>query len=227
MLVFGRRYFIRNLDAPDLFLTFLVSAVGAIFAIRFYLHMAGYPQLGGRGLHIAHMLWGGLFMLAALVVLLGFLNRSADRVAAVLGGIGWGTFIDELGKFITQDNNYFFQPTVALIYVTFVLLYVVFQIITRFATLSADEYEANAMRIIEDAVVRGLTVDRVARVHEYLACCHSSDPLAVAIGELLRTEAALPAAGPSPWQRLHAWGYERYEQVVGHPLFRVALVGFF
>ena len=31
--------------------------------------MTGYPRIGAGPLHIAHLLWGGLFMLAALVVL--------------------------------------------------------------------------------------------------------------------------------------------------------------
>src|SRR6188508_1839525 len=104
-----RHSFIRNLEGPDLFLAFLVSAVGAILVIRTYLHLSGYPQIGGGGLHIAHMLWGGLLMLVALVLLLGFLNQRAQWAGAILGGIGWGTFLDELGKFITRDNNYFFQ----------------------------------------------------------------------------------------------------------------------
>src|SRR3954453_23468536 len=104
-----RHAFIRNLEGPDLFLAFLVSTVGAIFAIRTYLHLTGYPQIGGGGLHIAHMLWGGLLMLVALMLLLGVLNQRAQWAGAIRGGLGGGTFLDELGKFITRDNNSFFQ----------------------------------------------------------------------------------------------------------------------
>ncbi len=222
-----RRYFIRNLEAPDLFLNFLISAVGAVLAIRLFLHMSGYPQLGGGGLHIAHMLWGGLLMLVALMILVGFLDRPAQRVAVVVGGIGWGTFIDELGKFITSDNNYFFEPTVALIYVSFIALYLAFYAISRATTLTDDEYEANAMRVIEESLVHGLTVDRRARVYEYLARTRGTDPVARAIGELLRTVDAAPAPPPSPLQRLRAWFQPRYEDLVRRRAFRTALELFF
>ena len=56
-------------------LCFLVAGVASILAIRVYLILTGYPQLGGGGLHIAHMLWGGLLMLVALILMLAFLGR--------------------------------------------------------------------------------------------------------------------------------------------------------
>src|SRR5215469_8925345 len=113
---------LRNLVMVGLYETFLVSAVVSLLLIRAALALSGFPQVGGGGLHIAHMLWGGLLMLLSLRLLLGFIGRAVQFTAAIVSGIGFGTFIDEVGKFVTSDNNYFFRPAVALIYVVFVLL---------------------------------------------------------------------------------------------------------
>src|SRR5215210_806359 len=137
--------FARSIAAGDLLETFLIGAVGAVLAIRFYLELTGYPQVGGGGLHIAHMLWGGLGMVIAIVLLTAFLGRRIQHTAALLGGIGFGTFIDELGKFITSDNNYFFQPTIALIYLIFVVIFLVMRALERRQHLTEPEYLANAL----------------------------------------------------------------------------------
>jgi hypothetical protein len=103
----------------------------------------GFPQIGGGGLHIAHMLWGGLGMLAAIAVLLTWWNPSLRRRAAILAGLGFGTFMDELGKFITSDNDYFFKPTVAVLYVIFVALFLALRAFDRRSPMSPEELRVN------------------------------------------------------------------------------------
>src|SRR5918996_3761281 len=113
----------RNADFGELQETFLVCAVATILVIRTQLWLTNYPQLGGGGLHIAHLLYGGIFMVLAIGLLVTYLGRLPRRPAAVIGGVGFGFFIDELGKFITSDNNYFFKPAAGVIYVVFIVLY--------------------------------------------------------------------------------------------------------
>ena len=151
-----RPFFIRNLDAGQLLETFLVSAVAAFLGVRFFLGATGYPRLGGGGLHIAHMLWGGALMVAAVILLLSYLGQRIRRAAAVLAGLGFGLFIDELGKFITSDNNYFYRPAIALIYVVFVLLFLWWRSLERRRVWDEQTYLANALMLLQDAALHDL-----------------------------------------------------------------------
>jgi hypothetical protein len=83
----------RNADFGELQETFLVAAVATILVIRTQLWLTNYPQLGGHGLHIAHLLYGGMFMVIAIGILLTFVGRSPRRPAAMIGGVGFGFFI--------------------------------------------------------------------------------------------------------------------------------------
>ena len=103
----------------------IVAFVVTLLGIRLFLELTGYPQIGGGGLHIAHAIWGGLFLLAAALLALLFRNQSLLELSSVLTGIGWAFFIDEVGKFITADNDYFFRPAAPLVYLTFLLLWFV------------------------------------------------------------------------------------------------------
>lgn len=138
-----QKYWVRDTAAEDSLEIMMVAAIASFLLIRALLAATGYPKLGGAKLHIAHMLWGGLFMLAALIILLTFWNPSVRTFAAFLGGIGFGTFIDELGKFITSDNDYFFQPTVALIYLIFMTLFLAIRALQRSRALREDEIYIN------------------------------------------------------------------------------------
>ena len=149
------RKFARNIYAGNLLEIFMVTAVTAVLAIRFFLEITGYPQVGGGGLHIAHVLVGGLFMLVSILILLIFLGNYSRSLAAFLGGFGFGAFIDELGKFITSNNDYFFKPSIALIYITFVLLFIFIRKISNIRYLTEKEKQVNFLEISEEAVLKG------------------------------------------------------------------------
>ena len=153
---------VRDEHAGDLLEMMLVFAVATILIIRAFLALTGYPQLGGGGLHIAHMLWGGLGMLISIALLLSYWNPAMRQVAASLGGIGFGFFIDELGKFVTSDNDYFFQPTIALIYILFIILFLAVRAISS-KPLTAAEISAN-QNIIAAMSARG-EMTRLRRIY--------------------------------------------------------------
>src|SRR5204863_312016 len=113
-----------------------------------------------------HVLWGGLGMLVAIVLLLGFLSPGTRHLAAIVGGAGFGSFIDELGKFLTSDNDYFFKPTAALLYVLFVLLFFVVRQIRRYRVLTPTENLVNAIEIAERLAVGTIAV-RSSRTRAY------------------------------------------------------------
>lgn len=99
----------------------LLSFAASVSATRFFLELTGYPQLGGKNLHIAHVLWGGLLLFIASLLPLLLANRWVYPLSACLSGIGVGLFIDEVGKFITQNNDYFYPPAAPIIYAFFML----------------------------------------------------------------------------------------------------------
>src|SRR5438270_5212217 len=164
-----RNLFYRNARARDHLEIFLVSAVSSLLLLRFFLYLSGYPQVGGGSLHIAHMLYGGLFMAAAIVINVSFLGARVQRFSALLGGVGFGIFIDELGKFITRDNNYFFRPTIGIIYAIFMLLYLTFNFLTRRQHLTDRELELNALTQFEEVVLRDLDPLEKARIQKLLS----------------------------------------------------------
>jgi len=217
---------VRNAEAGGLLETFLIVAIASLLATRFYLAATGYPQLGGHGLHIAHMLWGGLLLLAALVVALAFLGRGARRLAALLGGVGFGLFIDELGKFITSDNNYFYQPTIALIYIVFVGLFVLFRALGDRRALTPRDCLLNAVALLPDLRLEPGNPVLRARVRELLTRADPRDPLQPLACAALEQLAA-PTAPPRGRVRVLRWLLGGYVRLRRSPWFARTLVSLF
>jgi hypothetical protein len=218
---------VPNAEMTEYMQTFLVFGVGTILLTRLYLQLTGFPKIGGgSGLHFAHMLIGGALMTVTIVLLFAFLGRQVRSFASLLGGIGFGLFIDELGKFITSDNNYFFQPTIALIYVVFVGLFFWLHSIQR-EQLSPSAQLVNAANMLENALVSGASRRDVTRAVNYLERSgiegQLADGLRLALTSVARTRHEVRS--PVVWSAARAW--RLYDRLTRWPAFSQLAPGLF
>jgi hypothetical protein len=216
---FARRA-VRHSEFGDLQEIFLVSAIGTILVIRTQLWATNYPQLGGSGLHIAHLLWGGVFMVLVIGALLTYLGRSMRQPAAIVGGVGFGFFIDELGKFITSDNNYFFEPTAALIYLIFIGLFLLSRWMQRRRGLTSREYVSNALDLVGEAARHDFDVREKRKALELLDRADQDDPMVPAVRDLIHRVDTIPAPEPSWLTRRARVVRDWYFRLVERPRFR-------
>ncbi|KAF0110476.1 MAG: hypothetical protein FD147_1622 [Chloroflexi bacterium] len=117
---------IQRRRAGEYILITLLSFAFSVSGTRLFLEITGYPQLGGGNLHIAHVLWGGLFLFIAALLPVVYVNEWALSLSALISGLGVGLFIDEVGKFITRNNDYFYPTAAPIIYVFFLLTALLF-----------------------------------------------------------------------------------------------------
>ncbi|HEV8128923.1 MAG TPA: hypothetical protein VGQ14_04640 [Candidatus Eisenbacteria bacterium] len=180
---------------------FFVAAVATLLFIRGLLAATGYPQIGGRHLHIAHMLWGGLVLTSALLLLLVSIGRRTRPTAALVGGVGFGIFIDELGKFITRDSDYFYRPAIAIIYLVFVALFLALRAVLAHRALTQDECLANAITLMKDMAMEDLDPDEKAEAAALLDRCDPNDPRVVVARGFLERLTTVPAPPPGLIER--------------------------
>jgi hypothetical protein len=101
---------------------------------------------------------------------------------ALLGGIGIGLFVDEVGKYLTTTNDYFYRPAAAIIYLVFAALLVASSLLGRdSAEDSGDGAErlAAAVQIAANGLVSGLTAEDRERAGRLLDGCADEDRDAV------------------------------------------------
>jgi hypothetical protein len=122
---------VKRYRSEQFVLISLVAFALTVILLRLILKLTGYAQIGNDTVHIAHVLWGGLGLFAGALVLLVFANRWALFVGAVLCGGGMGFFIDEVGKFITQSNDYFTPAAAPIIYALFLATVLVYLRVRR------------------------------------------------------------------------------------------------
>jgi hypothetical protein len=161
---------VRRSGASGLLLLTLLSFAVTVGGTRLLLTITGYPRLGGESLHIAHVLWGGLVLFAAALLMLIFANRWAYQAGSVLAGVGMGLFIDEVGKFLTATNDYFFPAAAPIVYAVFLMIVLLYLQIRRRSSGDARQELYTALEEFEglldgdlDPRERQALVSRLAR----------------------------------------------------------------
>jgi len=160
---------VRREGAERYLLLTLVAFAATVLATRAYLELTGYPRIGGGELHIAHALFGGLFLFAAALLPIVLAGRRTYRLSAVLGGIGIGLFIDEVGKYITTSNDYFYPAAAPLIYATFLLAVLIYLRVRRRRPSDPRTLLLTSMQLMDEAVDNDLQAHERDDLRERLA----------------------------------------------------------
>ncbi len=197
------------------FEVFLFSAIGTILVNRAFLAATGYPKLGSGGLHIAHVLWGGLLMGVAVVMLLAGIGTRIRFWAALVAGIGFGLFIDEVGKFVTRDVNYFYKPAVAIMYVLFVFSYLLVRWVLLRRRLSDPLRVALAATALTDQSLGDLDAQgRAAAIRLLDAVAAPSDSTAAIRTALISQPVVAQSASRQRANRLAQLAWNGWTRVV-------------
>lgn len=225
---------VRRRAASRNMLLILLAFALSVAGTRLFLELTGYPQLGGGELHIAHVLWGGLLLFAAALLPLTFSNRWAYTLGAVLAGLGVGLFIDEVGKFITQSNDYFYPAAAPIIYAFFLLTVMLYLQLRRPEPSDPRSELYRALDALEEVLDRDLEVEERQSLETSLSyiASYTEDPalarLAVSLLDFLAsTELEVTEAPPTFFERTQAWLYIFQERVLTRTRLRYLLAAGF
>ncbi len=199
---------VKREDAEHYLVAALLGFAASVILIRLFLELTGYPQVGNSELHIAHVLWGGLLLFGACLLPLVFANRWVYKVSALVAGVGVGLFIDEVGKFITQNNNYFYPAAAPIIYAFFLLTVLVYLQVRRPRSRDARVELYHAFAKFEEVLDHDLDAQERADLNARLDRVNrqATDPdtarLAGVLREFLASDALYLAPDtPSRWER--------------------------
>jgi len=162
-----------------------------------------------------------------------FIGRDVQRLAAVIGGVGFGTFIDELGKFITSDNDYFFKPTPFLLYTGFCILFVVLKCVEPLFTpsrFSKAENLANALNLLAVYSTAGLTKESRLLLIELLENSEQDHPIVPHLKQYMHRPVSASGISMSRehhYLRFRNWISELYARLVGNKYAMRCINGFF
>jgi hypothetical protein len=153
------RIIVQREDAAEYLLIVIVSFALTVGLVRFFLSITNYPQIGGGDLHISHVLWGGLLLFAAALALLIQDNHYVYLACAAMTGAGIGLFVDEVGKFITRDYNYFYPAAAPIVYIVFLATLYFYLRIRRSPPEDDLNKVGQALEMLEEDLVDPLDAD--------------------------------------------------------------------
>ena len=201
----------------------LLAFAATVIATRLFLELTGYPQLGNSTLHIAHVLWGGLLLFVAALLPLLFANRWVYSVGGLLSGVGVGLFIDEVGKFITQTNDYFYPPAAPIIYAVFLLTVLLYVQVRRPPSDDARAELYRALEALEEVLDHDLDpgertkldqrLQRVAANAQHADLIHLAHALRTLVqSDTLHVAPTVPRRWHHHWRRGGAWAARWIDQ---------------
>ncbi|HSV86871.1 MAG TPA: hypothetical protein VLH85_09870 [Levilinea sp.] len=153
----------------------MLSFAASVGLTRLFIELTGYPQIATSNLHIAHVLWGGLLLFGGALLPLILANRWALRLSALMTGLGIGLFIDEVGKFITQTNDYFYPAAAPIIYVFFLLTVLLFVGVRRSREENMRSRLYGVLHDLEEVVDQDLSQEEFDRIHRRLEMIIAED----------------------------------------------------
>lgn len=151
MRAFFGNVLVKRSGSSDNLLLFLVAAATSVLLTRFYLGLFDYPQIVHGSIHLAHALFGGLLLSIANILIFSFHGKRVRQWSAVIAGVGFGQFIDEVGKLITRTNNYFYQPVPMIIYLSFIFLFFLYRYFDEYTPKTPKELIYDILEHLEDA----------------------------------------------------------------------------
>jgi hypothetical protein len=221
---------VRREDAERYLALTLVSFAATVIATRWFLQLTGFPKIGGGDLHIAHALFGGLLLFVAALLPIVMAGRSVYQAAAVVSGIGIGLFIDEVGKFITSQNDYFTPAAAPIIYATFLLAALVWLRLRRPEAADPRTSLLGALELLEESVEGDLQPRERDELFEKLRAALVADGpeqrrLADTLLEFIESRSLVVVADvPAPLERLRAWWTARRDRWLGGRGLRLVIV---
>ncbi len=214
------RLLVEREEAGNYLLISLISFAATVIVVRLFLELTGYPQLGNSTLHIAHLLYGGVLLFAAVLMVLIWDNPSFKVIAAALSGIGIGLFIDEVGKFITQNNDYFYPAAAPIIYGFFLLTVLIFLLVRWPDAIDPRREMILALELLQDAIYGELDAVEGQKLVENLQHARLSEKKEItkmaAVLQVYVDEGNVPFKDPDPGLLQRTWDrFESFAKGIG------------